>query len=277
MLRLETPDSGRILLAGEDITTLSGAALRQRRRAMQMIFQDPYACLDPRMTAEAIVREPLDNYGIGTPDERRAVVRYLLLRVGLRPDHAHRYPHELSGGQRQRLGIARALSLRPKMLIADEPVSALDVSVRAQVINLLVDLQKEYDLAILLVSHDIDVVAHVSHRIAVMYVGRVVEVGPIGDVLGRPLHPYTKALLDAVPVAHPAARRQRQLIEGDVPSPTNPPPGCRFHPRCPVAVASCRTRTPELQSVGPARAAACHLVEPVTASPSQAQVNTHER
>jgi oligopeptide/dipeptide ABC transporter ATP-binding protein len=262
ILRLETPDRGIIRLAGEDITTLSGAALRDRRRAMQMIFQDPYACLDPRMTAEAIVREPLDNYRIGSPEQRRADVRGLLSKVGLTERHAQRYPHELSGGQRQRLGIARALALRPKVLIADEPVSALDVSIRAQVINLLVDLQKEYDLAILLVSHDIDVVAQVSHRIAVMYVGKIVETGPADDVLSRPQHPYTRALLDAVPVSHPRFRRRRKLLEGDVPSASNPPPGCRFHPRCGIAVARCRIEAPELRLVAAERKVACHLVEP---------------
>jgi oligopeptide/dipeptide ABC transporter ATP-binding protein len=268
ILRLETPDRGSIRLDGEDITRLAGAPLRSRRRLMQMVFQDPYACLDPRMTAEAIVREPLDNYRIGTPKERRAAVHDLLARVGLRPEHATRYPHELSGGQRQRLGIARALALRPKVLVADEPVSALDVSIRAQVINLLVDLQKDYDLAILFVSHDIDVVAHVSHRIAVMYVGRIVETGDAADLLARPLHPYTRALLDAVPVAHPTARRGRSLIEGDVPSPTNPPPGCRFNPRCPLAVDRCRSETPALRAVTPGRSVACHLVESVTSAPS---------
>ncbi|MBZ0228572.1 MAG: ATP-binding cassette domain-containing protein [Bauldia sp.] len=268
ILRLETPDRGKIHLDGEDITTLSGTPLRDRRRLMQMVFQDPYACLDPRMTAEAIVREPLDNYRIGTPEERQAAVRDLLARVGLRPEHAGRYPHELSGGQRQRLGIARALSLRPKVLVADEPVSALDVSIRAQVINLLVDLQKDYDLAILFVSHDIDVVAHVSHRIAVMYVGRIVETGDAADVLARPLHPYTRALLDAVPVAHPGMRRARSLIEGDVPSPTNPPPGCRFHPRCPLAIDRCRIETPTLRVLALGRSVACHLVESAVSPPS---------
>jgi len=262
ILRLEAPDQGRIRLAGEDITTLSGAALRERRRLMQMIFQDPYACLDPRMTAGDIVREPLDNYHIGTPPQRRAAVHDLMDRVGLRRDYVSRYPYELSGGQRQRLGIARALALKPKVLLADEPVSALDVSIRAQVINLLVDLQKEYGIAILLVSHDIDVVAHVSHRIAIMYVGRIVETGPAARVLSHPLHPYTRALLDAVPVAHPRLRRARQLIEGDVPSPVDPPSGCRFHPRCPMATARCSSEVPLLKMVEHDRSVACHLVAP---------------
>jgi oligopeptide/dipeptide ABC transporter ATP-binding protein len=213
------------------------------------------------MTAEAIVREPLDNYKIGTPAERRAAARDLLARVGLRADMVDRYPHELSGGQQQRLGIARALALKPKVLVADEPVSALDVSIRAQVINLLLDLQAEFGLTLLFVSHDIGVVAHVSHRIAVMYLGRIVEIGETDALLDHPAHPYTRALLDAVPVSHPAQKRARAPLDGDLPSPSNPPAGCRFHPRCPRAVDHCRLESPDLRSLGPARYAACHLAE----------------
>ncbi len=231
-----------------------------------MVFQDPYTSLDPRMTAEAIVREPLDNYKIGTPAERLAESRRLLARVGLRAEMAQRYPHELSGGQQQRLGIARALALKPKVLVADEPVSALDVSIRAQVINLLMDLQAEFGLTLLFVSHDIGVVAHVSHRIAVMYLGRIVEIGDTDALLDHPAHPYTRALLDAVPVAHPRQKRTRQPLEGDLPSPSNPPPGCPFHPRCPRAIDRCRREIPALRPLGPARDAACHLAEAVVPS-----------
>ena len=269
VLRLEPPTRGRVHLDGEDVTDIHGRELRERRRKVQMIFQDPYACLNPRMTAEAIVREPLDNYRIGTATERRDTVHGLLERVGLRRDHAGRYPHELSGGQRQRLGIARALSLRPKALVADEPVSALDVSIRAQVINLLMDLQREYDLSILLVSHDIGVVAHVSHRIAVMYVGTIVETGPTEEVLANPRHPYTRMLLDAVPASHPSRRQARRLIEGDVPSPANPPPGCRFHPRCPIAVDKCRVEAPALAASSAGRRVACHLAGQFPIAPSR--------
>lgn len=258
-LRLEAPTSGRIFLEDEDITKIDGAALRDRRRQIQMIFQDPYACLNPRMTAEAIVREPLENYNIGSASSRRKAVLELLERVGLRPEFASRYPHELSGGQRQRLGIARALSLKPKILVADEPVSALDVSIRAQVINLLVDLQKEYNLTVLLVSHDIGVVAHVSHRIAVMYVGAIVESGLTQEVLANPRHPYTRALLDAVPASHPSLRHARIIIDGDLPNPASPPSGCRFHPRCPVSIDKCRLETPGLALVGPQRMSACFV------------------
>jgi len=259
MMRLEAPTTGRVYLEGEDITEMRGAELRERRQKIQMIFQDPYACLNPRMTAEAIIREPLDNFNIGTGETRRVAVREIIERVGLRPEIAGRYPHELSGGQRQRLGIARALSLKPKVLVADEPVSALDVSIRAQVINLLMDLQREYNLSILLVSHDIGVVAHVSHRMAVMYVGTIVEAGDTKDILASPRHPYTRMLLDSVPAAHPGDRHARNLIEGDIPSPANPPSGCRFHPRCPIAIAKCGSEIPLLTSSVPERAVACHL------------------
>jgi oligopeptide/dipeptide ABC transporter ATP-binding protein len=259
VLRLEPPTHGRVRLEGEDITGLSGAALRGRRHLAQMVFQDPYASLDPRMTAETIVREPLDNYRIGRPVERRERVLALLRRVGLTADHAGRFPHELSGGQRQRVGIARALALQPRLIVADEPVSALDVSIRAQVINLLTDIQREFGLALLFVSHDIGVVAHLSHRICVMYLGQVVETGPTERVVRQPRHPYTQALLDAIPVPHPALRRPRSLLEGSPPSPLNPPPGCRFHPRCPLAQPRCRSEAPALRPLDAGLSVACHL------------------
>jgi oligopeptide/dipeptide ABC transporter ATP-binding protein len=263
ILRLEPVDGGRITFEGRDITDLDGPDLRAHRRFVQMVFQDPYTSLDPRMTAEAIVREPLDNFKIGTPVERLAEARRLLARVGLRAEMAQRYPHELSGGQQQRLGIARALALKPRVLVADEPVSALDVSIRAQVINLLMDLQAEFGLTLLFVSHDIGVVAHVSHRIAVMYLGRIVEIGDTDTLLDHPAHPYTRALLDAVPAAHPRLKRARQPLEGDLPSPSDPPPGCPFHPRCPLAIDRCRREIPALRPLASAHDAACHLAEAV--------------
>ncbi len=269
ILRLEPPTHGRIRLDGEDITELSGAALRDRRRLAQMVFQDPYASLDPRMTVEAIVREPLDNYRVGAPEERRICVAALLRRVGLVEEFAERFPHELSGGQRQRVGIARALALQPKIIIADEPVSALDVSIRAQVINLLMDIQRELGVAMLFVSHDIGVVAHLSHRICVMYLGRMMETGPTETIIRRPQHPYTRALLDAIPVSHPSLRRPRRLLEGTPPSPSNPPQGCRFHPRCGFAQACCRSAMPELRSLGGGTSVACHLAPLADASSTQ--------
>lgn len=260
MMCLEAPSSGNVVLNGENMAGLKGNTLRKKRRKIQMIFQDPYACLNPRMNSGQIVREPLDNFHVGSLAERKNKTLELLRRVGIRDEFADRYPHELSGGQRQRLGIARALALEPQILIADEPVSALDVSVQAQVINLLVDLQRDFNLSILLVSHDINVVAHISQRIAVMYVGKIVEVGNSDGVLNRPLHPYSQALLEAVPVSHPRERRDRILVEGDIPSPVNPPPGCRYHPRCHLATDRCRGEEPHLREVG-GRSVACHFAE----------------
>ena len=261
MLRLEPATSGRIRLSGEDVTDINARGFRDRRRLIQMIFQDPYASLDPRMTALAIVREPLDNFRVGAPSERISRARALLARVGLGVDHAGRFPHELSGGQRQRLGIARALALEPRIIVADEPVSALDVSIRAQVLNLLDELQQEFGLAMLFVSHDIGVVAHVSDRIAVMYLGRIVELGETATLINAPTHPYTRALLQSAPAAHPRLRRDRKPLEGDPPSPTNPPAGCHFHPRCSFAIERCRRESPILRRLPNGAEAACHRAD----------------
>lgn len=230
---------------------------------MQMIFQDPLTSLDPRWTIEDSIREPLDNFSVGTPEDRRRRVIELLERVGLRADHAKRFPHELSGGQRQRVGIARALALSPRVIVADEPVSALDVSVRAQVVNLLNDVRDDMGLALLFISHDIGLVAHISDRIAVMYLGEIVEFGETAQVLGNPQHPYTRGLLDAVPKSHPSQRRERSPLEGDPPSPTNLPPGCWFIERCPHAQAQCRSIHPRLQAMADKRSVACHLADSI--------------
>jgi peptide/nickel transport system ATP-binding protein/oligopeptide transport system ATP-binding protein len=259
VLRLVEPTSGHVSLEGEEITGLGSAALLERRKRMQVIFQDPYSSLNPRMTAGEIVQEPLINFGIGSRAEQRDRVAMLFARVGLRPDQRANYPHEFSGGQRQRLGIARALALGPSVIIGDEPVSALDVSVQAQVINLMMDLQQEFGLSYLFVAHDLGVVEHISHRVAVMYLGKIVEIAARAALFETPRHPYTEALLAAVPVSHPRARRARTVLTGDVPSPINPPPGCRFHTRCPIAVARCRQEEPALVLDASGHGVACHL------------------
>jgi peptide/nickel transport system ATP-binding protein/oligopeptide transport system ATP-binding protein len=261
ILRLIDATSGTIRLEGDDITRLDRAAMRPRRRRLQVIFQDPYASLDPRMSAGEIVGEPLSNYAIAAGDDRSARVAHLFSRVGLRPDQMRKYPHEFSGGQRQRLGIARALAVAPRVIVCDEPVSALDVSVQAQVINLLMDLQQEFGLSYLFIAHDLAVVEHICHRVAVMYLGRIVELAPRRVLFSRPQHPYTEALLSAVPVPDPAPakRRQRIILQGDVPSPLRPPTGCRFHTRCPYVVERCRTESPELREIAPGHHVACHL------------------
>jgi peptide/nickel transport system ATP-binding protein/oligopeptide transport system ATP-binding protein len=261
ILRLVEPTSGTITLEGENITRFDRAAMRPRRRRMQVIFQDPYASLDPRMSAGEIVGEPLHNYAIASGDERTKRVARLFERVGLRPDQMRKYPHEFSGGQRQRLGIARALAVEPKVIVCDEPVSALDVSVQAQVINLLVDLQAEFGLSYLFIAHDLAVVEHICHRVAVMYLGRIVELAPRRALFAHPQHPYTEALLSAVPVPDPesAGRRARIILPGDVPSPIKPPSGCRFHTRCPYVFDRCRVESPELRELSPGHHVACHL------------------
>jgi len=276
IVRLYTPTSGRIVFDGVDISTLEGAALRRMRRRMQMIFQDPYASLNPRMNVSAIIAEPMDIHGVGTKRERRERGRELLATVGLNPDFADRYPHEFSGGQRQRIGVARALALNPDLVVADEPISALDVSIQAQIINLLERLQGEFGLTYLFVAHDLSVVAHISDRIAVMYLGRIVELTSSRELNRHPLHPYTVALLSAIPIPDPVveARRRRIILRGDVPSPVNPPSGCRFHTRCWLRERlgnpeSCVTIDPPLTEVAPGHEVACHFADQVDGSAEQ--------
>ena len=259
VMRLIEPDAGAIRLAGTDITRLSRKALRPFRRQMQIVFQDPFSSLNPRMTAGDIVGEPLKLHGIATGKARTERVAALFQRVGLRPAQMRNYPHEFSGGQRQRISIARALSLEPRFIVADEPVSALDVSIQAQVINLLMDLQRERQLSYLFISHNLGVVEHISHRIAVMYLGRIVEYADKVALFTRPLHPYTEALLSAIPIPDPKLKREKHPPQGDVPSPVHPPAGCHFHPRCPYAVARCQTESPLLREVAPGQFVACHL------------------
>jgi peptide/nickel transport system ATP-binding protein len=260
LLKLLEPTAGSIKVRGEDITDLDQDQMLPYRRQMQMIYQDPYASLNPRMSAGEIVGEPLIIHGVATPSERRERVANLFERVGLRPELTRAFPHEFSGGQRQRIGIARALALSPELIVGDEPVSALDVSIQAQIINLLMDLQDEYELSYLFVAHDLAVVEYISDRVAVMYLGRIVEMTDKTSLFEMPLHPYTEALLSAVPIPKYGARdRKRVILKGDVPSPINPPPGCHFHARCPYAMARCRCEAPALREVKPDHWAACHL------------------
>jgi peptide/nickel transport system ATP-binding protein/oligopeptide transport system ATP-binding protein len=265
IMRIVQPTSGTIRINGDDITRLGKAEMRPYRRSMQIVFQDPFASLNGRMRAGDIVAEPLGVHGIATGKAKQERVAELFEQVGLRPDQMQNFPHQFSGGQRQRICIARALALGPSLLVCDVPVSALDVSIQAQVINLLIDLQRARGLSYLFIAHDLAVVAHISHRIAVMYLGRIVEIADKADLFANPKHPYTQALLAAVPVAYPKKKNTAPLIEGDVPSPINPPSGCAFHTRCRYVMDRCRVETPMLKETGPRHQAACFLNDGVQA------------
>jgi len=260
ILRLIEPDAGSIRFDGVEVLALNKQELRRKRRDMQLIFQDPYASLNPRMTIRAIVGEPFAIHRLASGTEREHRVAELLKTVGLDPAVMGRYPHEFSGGQRQRIGIARSLALKPKLVVADEPVSALDVSIQAQIINLLADLQQQFGLTYLFISHAIPVIEHISTRIGVMYLGKLVEVGTSAQICLSPKHPYTQALLSAVPIPDPAAKKSRIVLKGDVPTPIDPPTGCRFHTRCPIAVDRCKIEEPPLREIEDGRDVACHLV-----------------
>lgn len=259
VMRLIEATAGEIRLQGRDLSRLPPAQMREARRQLQIVFQDPFASLNPRMTAAQIIAEPLENYGLLPRAERDDVIAALLGQVGLRPDQMNKFPHEFSGGQRQRLAIARAIALNPALVVCDEPVSALDVSVQAQVVNLLMDLQAQKSISYLFVAHDLAVVKHISHRVAVMYLGRIVEYAAKDALFGGARHPYTQALLDAAPASHPGRIRQRRTVSGDVPSPANPPSGCHFHTRCPLAKPRCSSESPGLREVAPGHLAACHF------------------
>jgi peptide/nickel transport system ATP-binding protein/oligopeptide transport system ATP-binding protein len=261
MLRLIEPTSGEIKFDGQDMLQLRGSELKGIRRNMQIIFQDPYASLDPRVPIGESVMEGLHIHKIGSPKERFEIMIETLKKVGLEDYHARRYPHEFSGGQRQRIGIARALALRPKFIVCDEPVSALDVSIQSQVLNILKDLQHEFGLTYLFIAHNLSVVEHISDRVTVMYLGKMVELTGRDELFRNPLHPYTQALMSAIPIPDPHLKRKRIILKGDVPSPLNPPPGCRFHPRCPIAEEICSLDEPEFRELRPNHWVACHFAE----------------
>lgn len=261
ILRLLEPTSGQVLFEGKDIASLSRREMRKARRDLQMVFQDPYASLNPQMTVGELIEEPMKVHGLYSSAERKEKVKELMETVGLNKAFVERYPHEFSGGQRQRIGIARALSLQPKLIIADEPVSALDVSIQSQVVNLMEDLQDEFGLTYIFIAHDLSVVKHISDRIGVMYLGRMAEVGTKHELYDTPAHPYTQALLSAVPIPNPKVKRERIVLQGDVPSPANPPKGCAFHPRCPKAFDRCKVERPELIHLGGEHYVACHLYD----------------
>jgi oligopeptide transport system ATP-binding protein len=264
ILRLLPPTSGSVMFEGKPLFKLNSRELKAARRDIQVVFQDPYASLNPRMSVGEIVGEGLYVHGMTNRREREAAVRDLLKRVGLNQQHIHRYPHEFSGGQRQRIGIARALALRPKFIVCDEPVSALDVSVQSQVLNLLSDLQDEFQLTYLFIAHNLAVVRHLSSRVGVMYLGKLAELAAADDLYENPRHPYTKALLSAIPIPDPTVRRERIVLKGDLPSPANPPSGCRFHTRCPMAQEICKIEEPPLRDIGGGHLSACHFAEDVT-------------
>jgi oligopeptide/dipeptide ABC transporter ATP-binding protein len=264
MLALDTPSNGRVLFRGKNLATLSAEELRLTRQQMQIIFQDPYASLNPRMRVGTIIREPLDIHGIGAKQDRDAKVGKLLAMVGLHASHAKRFPHEFSGGQRQRIGIARALATTPSFIVADEPISALDVSIQAQIVNLLAELREQLQLTYLFIAHDLSMVRHLCTRVAVMYLGKIVEFGGCEDVFSNALHPYTRALIDAIPIPDPVVARPPVLLRGEIPDPSAPPAGCSFHTRCPLATDLCRREEPGLntaRSGGAARQVACHYAE----------------
>ncbi len=259
ILRLIDPTGGTVLFNGQDLAQIPRSRLRSLRKEIQIIFQDPYSSLNPRMTVNQIIGDPMEIHGLYRGKERQERIAYLLEKVGFNPEQGRRFPHEFSGGQRQRVGIARALALDPQLIIADEPVSALDVSIQAQIINLLIDLQEEFGLSYIVISHDLAVVEHICDRIAVMYLGHIVEVADYRELYTDPRHPYTRALLSAIPVPDPKARRERVIPQGDVPSPMRPPPGCTFHPRCPRRMDVCSEVRPELRDLGKGHHVACHL------------------
>ena len=259
ILRLIEPTAGTVIFDGEDLCSLSKEALRRKRRDMQLVFQDPYSSLNPRMTVRKLLEEPLDTHFKMTQAEKDEQIRWIADAVGINPEHLERYPHQFSGGQRQRISIARALITKPRFVVADEPVSALDVSIQAQILNLLMELQKDMKLSYLFISHDLNVVRHISNRVGVMYLGRIVEMGDTEEVYNNPKHPYTQALLSAIPKMDPLEETHRIRLEGDVPSPANPPAGCAFHDRCSQCMDICRSQVPETREIAPGHCVACHL------------------